>query len=80
MKTLYKSLFEIKLYHEFYQTEKSGNNIFELANQPDRLDFLFKKFQSFEDHINDDIDFLTPESQEDFFKNNNLKLLPTYSG
>ncbi|OYD42763.1 hypothetical protein [Sphingobacterium cellulitidis] len=80
MKTLYKSLFEIKLYHEFYQTEKSGNNIFELANQLDRLDFLFKKFQSFADHINDDIDFLTPESQEDIFKNNNLKLLPTYSG
>ena len=80
MKTLYKSLFEIKLYHEFYQTEKSGNNIFELANQTDRLDFLFKKFQSFADHINDDIDFYAPDSKENIFKDNRLKLLPTYSG
>ena len=80
MRTLYKPLFEVKLLHEFYLTDRSGNNVFELSAQADRLDFLFHKFESFADEINSDLSYEIPETCKDLLKNYGLKLLPSYSG
>lgn len=80
MRTLYKPLFEVKLLHEFFLTDRSGNNVFELSAQADRLDFLFHKFESFADEINSDLSYEIPETCKDLLKNYGLKLLPSYSG
>src|SRR5690606_23362209 len=80
MRTLYKPLFELKLLHEFYLTDRTGNNVFDLSAQADRLDFLFQKYESFADEINNDLSYEVPESCQDMLKNYGLKLLPSYSG
>jgi len=80
MKLIYKTLFEVKILHEFYQTDRSGNNIFDLGTQSDRLIFLRNKYESNDLNINADLQFEIPESFVDVFKNYALKLIPTYSG
>lgn len=40
MNTVYKILFEMRLLHEFYLTDKEGKNIFDFPAQADRLNFL----------------------------------------
>ncbi len=80
MRTLYKPLFEVKLLHEFYLTDRTGNNVFDLSAQADRLDFLFQKYESFAEEINNDLSYEVSESYQDMLKNYGLKLLPSYSG
>jgi len=44
MAIIYKTLFEVKLLHEFYLTRKDGNTIFALPDQPARLKFLLDEY------------------------------------
>ena len=80
MPLLYKTLFEVKLTHEFYVTNSDGETIFDLDTQADRIDFLDKHYQDGRDTINQDLEFMFPESMEKTYSNYNLKLLSTYSG
>ena len=80
MKTNFKTLFEVKLFHEFYQTDRNGKNVFELANQIDRLEFLKNKFLENDDNINQDLEFKIPKFFKNQMENFGLKLIPTYSG
>src|SRR5690606_24631095 len=80
MRTLYKPLFEVKLLHEFYLTDRTGNHVYDLSAQADRLDFLFQKYESFAEEINNDLSYEVSESYQDMLKNYGLKLLPSYSG
>ena len=45
MATIYKILFDVKLFHEFYLTEPNGNTIFNIVSQVDRLNFLMDQFE-----------------------------------
>jgi hypothetical protein len=80
MKLIYKTLFEVKILHEFYQTEKAGNTIFDLDLQENRMSFLKEKFYSLSKNINSDLQFIVPESAKSLFKDYFLKLIPSYSG
>ncbi len=80
MPFIYKTLFEIKLEHEFYCTNGNGDVVFNLAAQSDRLNFLSDQFNNDEQCINTDIEFKFPEELESTYENYNLKILPTYSG
>ena len=80
MKLIYKTLFEVKILHEFYQTEKAGNTIFDLDLQENRMSFLKQRFYSMSKNINSDLQFIVPESAKSLFKDYLLKLIPSYSG
>lgn len=80
MNTVYKILFEVKLLHEFYLTDRGGKNIFELHTQAGRLNFLRARFESNQENINGDIAFEIPAQAQAIFDHYHLKLLPAYAG
>lgn len=80
MSLLYKTLFEVKLMHEFYLTGKDGKTVFELSNQTDRINFLLNQFSEGRPTINADMEFKFPQDLETKYNNYNLKLLSSYSG
>jgi len=80
MNTLYKILFEVKILHEFYLTDKNGNNIFSIPAQADRINFLKERAASNEENINSDLDFKIPLQTQQLFQNHKLKLFPAYAG
>jgi hypothetical protein len=80
MSLIYKTLFEIKLLHEFYVTKTDGVSIFETDDQPGRMDFLLKQFSEGAESISNDLIFEFPASLEEEYKSYHLKLLPAYSG
>lgn len=80
MSLIYKTLFEVKLMHEFYLTDATGKNFFSFPNQQDRINFLLQQFTDDQESINDDVEYDFPDELKSTFENYNLKLLTTYSG
>lgn len=80
MNTVYKILFEMRLLHEFYLTDKEGKNIFDFPAQADRLNFLKQRFDADAENIEDEIAFEIPEKTKVLFDNYHLKLVPSYAG
>ena len=80
MSLIYKTLFEVKLMHEYYLTHTDGKTVFQLANQVDRINFLLNQFSTDRPSVNGDIEFMFPKEIESEFGNYYLKLLSTYSG
>ena len=80
MPVIYKTLFEVKLMHEYYLTKKDGSVVFENAGQPARLNFLLDEFKDERPSVNDDINFEFPENLKQKYESHFLRLLPTYSG
>lgn len=80
MSLIYKTLFEVKLLHEFYCTNGDGETVFDFPVQKDRLDFLFQQFIYDKESISTDIEYTFPEELESIYDGYNLKLLPSWSG
>lgn len=80
MAIIYKTLFEVKILHEFYTSEQKGETIFDLAMQQDRLIFLQNKLAADLPSINKDLQFEIPEAARDLFRNHHVRIVPTYSG
>ena len=80
MSLIYKTLFEVKLTHEYFLTNKDGSVVFSLANQPDRLQFLLGQFTDDRPSINNDLEFEFPESLLPKYEGLKIKILPCYSG
>jgi hypothetical protein len=80
MSLIYKTLFEVKLMHEYYLTNADGKSVFQLANQSDRISFLLNQFSTDRPSVNEDVGFNFPKEMESKFGNYYLKLLSTYSG
>lgn len=80
MNIVYKILFEVKLLHEFYLTDKTGGNIFDFAAQHDRLDFLRTRLDADEENIAEEIVFEVPAKAKALFADYHLKLIPAYAG
>src|SRR5678810_911066 len=76
----YKTLFEVKLLHEFYLTKKDGTTVFSVSDQPNRLKFLLDEYTVGRESINADISFEFPARTTQVYDAHQLKLLPTYSG
>ena len=76
----YKTLFEIKLLHEYFLTRSDGSNIFENPGQQGRMNYLQEEFKNDRESINEDIYFEFPQSQRLRYASSFLKLLPAYSG
>lgn len=80
MSVIYKTLFEVKLMHEYYLTKKDGAVVFENSDQPSRLNFLDEEFTVERPSINDDISFEFPDTLKQKYESLHLRILPTYSG
>ncbi|HKR03205.1 MAG TPA: hypothetical protein VJY62_01110 [Bacteroidia bacterium] len=80
MSVIYKTLFEVKLLHEFYLTNQEGKTIFEEAAPDDRINFLMQKFTGDLPSVNNNLRFEIPEEIKNTFENYRLRLLTTYSG
>lgn len=80
MALIYKTLFEVKINHEFYLSELKGETIFQLADQQDRIDFLRNKFRQGLPAVNEELAFEVPSSLKALYSNYHLRLLNTYSG
>lgn len=76
----YKTLFEIKIFHEYYLTDPDGTNVFDKNLQADRLAFLLERFVKGEPGINEELAYTVPRQAEALFRNQKLRLLPTYGG
>lgn len=80
MALIYKTLFEVKLMHEYFLTKQDGSVVFEKSTQAERLEFLGGEFGSGKVSVNDLISFEFPEKLKAKYKGLFLKLLTTYSG
>ncbi len=80
MSLIYKTLFEVKLIHEYFFTDINGDTIFAQANQSDRLNLLLNEYSGDRQSINEDLLFEFPKDLLPVYKNYEIKLLPTYSG
>ena len=80
MPLVYKTLFEVKILHEFFLTEKDGKTIFELPNQADRINFLLDEYALERISITNDLQFNFPSHLQLDYKGIFLKLIPGYSG
>jgi hypothetical protein len=76
----YKILFEVKLIHEYFFTDKNGDTIFAQADQSDRMNMLLDEFSGDRKSINDDVNFEFPEKLLSLYKNYHLKIIPGFSG
>lgn len=80
MTTIYKTLVEVKLLHEYYLTSAAGETIFAISSQEARLQFLNEGYHAERTSINDILAFAFPEQLKETYKNYHLKLLSTYAG
>ncbi|MBA4057147.1 MAG: hypothetical protein C0490_20710, partial [Marivirga sp.] len=80
MAICYKTLFEIKIFHEYYLTDPDGKNVFDFAAQQDRINFLFERFANGKSNINEELLWTVPLSAKKIFKDFHLRLVPSYAG
>ena len=74
MALIYKTLFEVKVLHEYYLSKSSGNNIFKKANAIDRLNFLNEEFKSNLASIDDDLSYDFPEVLKETYNSYHIKI------
>jgi hypothetical protein len=77
---LYKTVCEVKVYHEYYLTNHQGHTIFESALQEDRLEFLLQQFSDGFPSVNNDLEFRIPAQYATVMEGHHIKILTTYSG
>jgi hypothetical protein len=80
MAFVYKILFEVKLIHEFFFTDKNGGTIFSQPAQSSRMNFLLDEFSGDRGSVNDDVSFEFPENLSAHYENYHLRIIPGYSG
>ena len=80
MALIYKILFEVKLIHEFFFTDKNGDSIFVHPTQKERMDILLNGFSIDKGSISDDVRFEFPDNLLTHYNNHYLKIIPGYSG
>lgn len=80
MALIYKTLFEVKLMHEYYLTAEDGQTVFSFNNQGDRIDFLLQMFSAGRPSLNEDLTFEFAEEMKRIYDGFSLKLLMSYSG
>jgi hypothetical protein len=69
MDLIYKTLFEIKLEHEFFLTLEDGKNLFEEADPLNRIALLEQAYANDRESFNRDIKYDFPESSNQDIRN-----------
>ena len=79
-KTIYKTLLEVRLLHEFYLTDSNGDTLFDVADASARTGLLQQRIDKGLPSITADLLFEVPGFLNTAFRNYRLRLLTTYSG
>lgn len=79
-KTIYKTLIEVRLLHEFYLTDSNGDTLFDVTDPAARTGFLQQRIDKGLPSITADVQFEVPGFLNTAFRNYRLRLLTTYSG
>lgn len=77
---MFRTLFEVRVYHEFYLTKRDGDVIFNQTTSKEVVDFLAEKLKENCPSISNDLDFNIPASQQSLFATSRMKLVNTYAG
>jgi len=77
---IYKTLFHVKLLHEYFLSEQKGETIFAIPAQSDRMDFLMNKMALDQPSVSNFLRFEFPEEQTALYRDQHIRVLPTYSG
>ena len=80
MELLYKTLFEIRLMHEFFQTKEDGSNLFNEPDQGNRMNLLRQLDDADRDAMDRDIRFDFPDALKEQYSGYGLSIVPAYSG
>ena len=80
MDLIYKTLFEIKLMHEYFLTKEDGTNLFSEPDPQKRLDLLEQLFAIDRPGMDSDIGFDFPQELKSQTKDFGLKIVPSYGG
>jgi hypothetical protein len=80
MDLIYKTLFEIKLEHEYFLTLEDGKSLFEEADPAVRMTSLQQAYDNDRESFSRDISCDFPEKLKPLYERHGLKLLPSYSG
>jgi hypothetical protein len=76
---IYKTLFEVKLLHEYFLTRSDGSVIFDKTPAQKKL-FLEEEFAANRDSVNSMVEFEFPESMKRENDASFFRIIPTYSG
>lgn len=77
---IYKTIFDVKLLHEYYLSGQRGETIFVLPSQADRMNYLMDKMALDQPSASNLLDFEFPESLKKSYQDQHIRVLPTYSG
>jgi hypothetical protein len=80
MNLIYKTLFEIKLEHEYFLSLEDGKSLFEEAEPVARMTRLNQAYDDERESFSRDISYDFPEKLKPLYEQHGLKLLPNYSG
>ena len=80
MDLIYKTLFEIKLEHEYFLTFEDGKNLFMESDNAGRIASLEQGYADDRETISRDLRYEFPEKLRPLYKQHGLKLLQSYSG
>ena len=77
---MFRTLFEVRVYHEFYLTKRDGDVIFNHSSVDEVNDFLEEKLNENCPSITNDLSFIIPAPQQSLFSSSRMKLVNTYAG
>jgi hypothetical protein len=80
MELLYKTLFEVRLMHEYFQTKEDGTNLFNEPDQGNRMNLLQQLDDADYEGMDSDIRFDFPEALKEQYSGYGLRIVPAYSG
>src|SRR5258708_1404897 len=80
MPLIYKTLFEVKLMHEYFITDVNGQAMFDEPIQKKRMQFLLSAFTNDRESIDRDLEAVFTDDFRQEAGNYYLKLIPAYSG
>ncbi len=80
MDLIYKTLFEIKLEHEYFLTLEDGKSLFEESDPITRIERLNKAHDNDRESFSRDITYDFPGKLKTLYEQHGLKLIPSYSG
>jgi len=75
---IYKRLFEVQLLHEYYLTDINETTVFHDPAKKD--DFISALFDQDAPSISNSLEYKLPSSLESLIKDNQLRIIPTYTG
>ncbi len=77
---IYKTILHVKVLHEYFLSGQKDETIFSIPVQQDRMNYLMNKMALDQPSASNLLEFEFPESLKKMYRDQHIRLLPTYSG